>query len=89
MVFSKEIIGAFSSGGSISGLTKPSLGLFLSESMGTSNSNLFIALDNEGEAFSLYGSCLDSDQSSFVYFPSESAENRVPGFGLEGYRFRK
>ena len=89
MVFSKEIIGAFSSGGSISGLTKPSLGLFLSECMGTSNSNLFIALDNEGEAFSLYGSCLDSDQSSFVYFPSESAENRVPGFGLEGYRFRK
>ena len=89
MVFSKETIEAFFSGVSISGLTKPSLGLFLLECLGASSDNLFIALDSEGEAFSLYGSCLDSNQSSFVYFPPRGAKNRVPGFGLEGYRFRK
>ena len=71
------------------GLTKDSAPVFLSEHLLYRNSSFFVELENEDDAFSFYGSCLEFEQGSFGFYPSHKTKDVVPGFDLGNNRFRK
>jgi len=71
------------------GLTRDSAPVFLSEHVLFRNSSFFVELENEDDAFSFYGSCLEFEQGSFGFYPSHKTKDVVPGFDLGNNRFRK
>ncbi len=89
MVFPKQVLNNLSGGVRISGLTKPSVGLFLYEYLNSISNAVLVEMPSEDEAFALYSLCLDSELGCFVYFPTEAPLERVPGFGTDTLRFRK
>ena len=89
MVFPKQVLNNLSGGVRISGLTKPSISLFLYEYLNSINNTALVEVPSEDEAFALYSLWLDSEMGSFVYFPTEASLERVPGFGTDALRFRK
>ena len=89
MVFPKQVLNNLSGDVRISGLTKPSISLFLYEYLNSISNAILVELPSEDEAFALYSLCLDSELGCFVYFPTEAPLERVPGFGTDTLRFRK
>ena len=89
MVFPKQVLNKLSGGVRISGLTTPSICLFLYEYLNSISNAILVELPSEDEAFALYSLCLDSELGCFVYFPTEAPLERVPGFGTDTLRFRK
>ena len=76
-------------GSDVVGLTRDSAPVFLSEHLLYRNSSFFVELENEDDAFSFYGSCLELEQGSFGFYPSQKTKGVVPGFDLGNNRFRK
>ena len=76
-------------GSGVVGLTRDSTPVFLSEHLLYRNSSFFVELENEDDAFSFYGSCLEFEQGSFGFYPPQKTKDAVPGFDLGNNRFRK
>ena len=79
----------FDDGLSLSGLTRPALGLVLLSLIKSLNRALAVVFDDNLTAERIYSDCLNLKSDGIAYFPETvQTEMNVAGFNLENERYR-
>ena len=89
VLFTNQVHDSLISNIKITGLTIDSLVLLLKEHLLFINSGFFVQLEQEDQSFSVYGSCLEHCDQSFLYYPETKGKGFVQGFETDSVRFQK
>jgi len=89
VLFTNQVHESLVSNIKITGLTIDSLVLLLKEHLLFINSGFFVQLEQEDQSFSVYGSCLEHCDRSFLYYPETKGKGFVQGFETDSVRFQK
>ena len=89
VLFTNQVHDSLISNIKITGLTIDSLVLLLKEHLLFIDSGFFVQLEQEDQSFSVYGSCLEHCDRSFLYYPETRGKGYVQGFETDSVRFQK
>ena len=89
VLFTNQVHDSLISNIKITGLTIDSLVLFLKEHLLFINSGFFVQLEQEDQSFSVYGSCLEHCDQSFLYYPETRVKDLFKDLKLIVSGFRK
>jgi transcription-repair coupling factor (superfamily II helicase) len=88
-MFHKLFINGFLEHQNIFGFNKDVLVFFLDHILNHSEKKVFLEFDTHQNAKSFYDYCFDYKEGLFLFYPTQDAYERVPGFISESERFRK